>query len=373
MRATIHDVAKLAGVSPTTVSLVLNGKAGHISQRARESVIEAARALDYHPNRTAVNLATRKTKMLGFVISNLENLFMIEMLKGFLAEAKEHDYMVLTIYPGDKREGGASYEKLFRHRIVDGVVMPRSAFSDEIEIINMYDVVTTSGIPVIALDIGLEGIHSKVVTVDNRLGGYLATKHLIDYGHKRIGVIAGKHDYVSAQNRLLGYRDALEESGIDYDESLVYTSDYTTDGGAETLPYLLGKNVTAVFAHNDMMAFGVYRAAKEFGLTIPKDLSVVGFDDVFLSQMTDVPLTTVAQPIVEIGQRTVKEIVGLINTGAMGDRMEKRKQAELSAKAEAGALDGQGKQVEKREDQGTDANQIWYQPVLKVRGSTARI
>ena len=171
------------------------------------------------------------------------------------------------------------------------------------------------------------------VVLDHKLGGYLATKHLLSLGHRRIGCVSGPANVPSAIQRLEGYKQALLEEQIPFDPDWVYTGDFRVENGSRALPYLLGQNVSAIFACNDMMALGIYRESRLYNLRIPNDLSLVGFDDIFLSDFLDPPLTTVAQPIADIGKECVKQAMLALNNEA------------------------------------TDGGTFVFKPVLKVRGS----
>lgn len=340
MRATIKDVAKKAGVSSATVSLAINQKKSRMSEETRAKVLAAARELNYFPNRMAVGLVTKKSRTIGLILSDMANLFSAEMANGIVSEARKHGYQVIIqVNANDTRSHDISYLDIFMDNGVDGVIFPRSAIINEDNMKNGYDIITDAGIPVITLDCAIEGMNSRAVLVDQQLGGYLATRHLIEYGHTKIGAISGSANYESSASRLKGYQQALEEAGIGYCPDLVYESNYRLEGGIEALPYLLGKGVTAIFAFNDMIALGVYKAIRNYGLSIPKDISIVGFDDIFISDVLEVPLTTVHQPIEEIGRRALTELLELINHGP-----------------------GEG-----------ELEQVVFKPILKVRASTRRI
>ena len=167
----------------------------------------------------------------------------------------------------------------------------------------------------------------------------MATRHLIECGHRRIGCVAGKQSFHVTMQRLNGYKKALEESGISYDPDLVYFGDYTMESGYEAFSYILGQKVTAIFSMNDEMAFGIYRAARLYGVSIPEDISIIGFDNVPFADVMQVPLTTIGVPVIEMGKKLGEKVVELI------DNKEKLKERE----------------------------EILYTPRLLVRGSTKSI
>jgi LacI family transcriptional regulator len=193
------------------------------------------------------------------------------------------------------------------------------------------------GIPVASMDDYGFTCPGVDVCFDYYQGAYMATKHLLEYGHTRIGCLAGVRNFKVTQERLEGYRAALQEAGIEWDEDLIYYGNYTMESGNEALPYLLGQKVTAIFSFNDEMAFGMYQGARQFGVKIPDDLSIIGCDNVPFTNVMEVPLTTIQVPVAEMGSKLGKELVATLD----------------------------GEEVKER-------NKIVYKPNLFLRGSTTR-
>lgn len=322
MAVTIKVVAKKAGVSPTTVSLVLNNRDSRISESTRQKVLDAAKELNYHPNHFATSLVTKRSKMIG-VVSDSVNIFSAQIIDGIVKEAKLRDYLVVQVSAslgnGDNQDSidDLKYLDLFLNKGIDGVIFLHSAIPCFKKLDLGYKSVTRSNIPAIAMDVEIEGNPFKGDGCDHVYGGYLATQHLIDYGHKKIGAISGSSDYISSVDRLKGYQRALKEAGLEYDPSLVYTGNYKLESGQDALPYLLGKGVTAIFAFNDMIALGIYKAIRDFGMSIPEDISIVGYDDIFIADILEVPLTTIHIPIGNIGKRAARGLIGLIEDGQL--------------------------------------------------------
>ena len=311
MSATIKDVAKKVNVSPTTVSLVLNNRESRVSEATKRKVLDAAKALNYYPNRFAASLVTKKSHIIG-VVSGAVNIFSAQVISGISEQARSMGYQVIQVSAPQDEKDDLEYLNIFLNQGIDGVVFPHSTISSQQNLKTGFQSVIDLGIPAIAMDVEIDGVVSCEDLCDHVWGGYLATNHLIEYGHKKIGVISGPEDYISSVKRLEGYRLALKEHDIPFDQSLVYVGNYKIESGQEALPYLLGKGVTAIFAFNDMIALGIYKEIRNFGMSIPGDISVIGYDDIFISDALDVPLSTIHIPIEDIGKNAAKKLIELI-------------------------------------------------------------
>ena len=317
MRATLKDIAEETGLSVSSVSLVLNGRPNRISEKNRQKIIETARKLNYRPNQNAVSLITKRSRVIGLVMPDMTNMFFAQIAKGAESRSRELGYSLILCNTNDSPEKDVDYINVLLSQGVDGILLvssyrPGGESSD-------YDPEKEHLLekPVVLIDRRAVGcpIGEKVsgVFADNEVGGYLATKHLISLGHTKIGCITGPLGAASAKNRLFGHIRALQEAGLPFDRSLVREGDFHTDSGFVMGEQLLNKGVTAVFAGNDMMAYGVYRAAGKMGLKVPDDLSIVGFDDLKFSEIVEPPLTTVRQNSREMGRNAVDKIVAMIN------------------------------------------------------------
>lgn len=316
MRATIKDVAKKVGLSPTTVSLVINNKPNRISSEAKQAVFQAVKELSYRPNHIAVSMVTKETNTIGLILPDISNLYFSELARVIEEQCYEHGYNVLYGNTRDSANRDFEYLNIFLDRNVDGIIMILSNSFDEANMQRFHNTIADNSVPIITLDRTINDKNIRSVTLDQKLGGYLATKHLINLGHKLIGCISGPTNVQSASDRLSGYRQALEESNLTFHQSLVCEGDFHVESGAKALACLLGQNVSAIFASNDMMAIGAYKEAHRYGLKIPQDLSIVGFDDIFLAEYLDPPLTTISQPINQIGKEAVRQMLLLINDKA---------------------------------------------------------
>jgi DNA-binding LacI/PurR family transcriptional regulator len=299
-RPTSKDVAALAGVSPTTVSFVLNERAGaNISPETRRRVLAAAGQLGYQPHAAARGLAGGRSHTIGLVLRQsaeqvAEDALLAETLRGISGAARAAGFRVLVEPFGD----GATYGDLLRARRADGIIVsgPRD---DDPELAEL----AALGAPVV-----LQGSAPKFglpsVDVDNVAASVEAVRHLIAYGHRRIACITNAPmRYTAAQDRLEGYRLALAEAGIRYDRRLVHEADFGAASGRQAMAELLDRGTfTAAFVASDVVAFGAIAALREAGLRVPDDVSVVGFDDIPLAGYFDPPMTTVRLPAHDLGR-----------------------------------------------------------------------
>jgi len=307
-RVNIQEVAKEAGVSPSTVSRALNGFPG-ISEKTRERIVEIARKLNYRPNYRGQILTTQNTKNIGLLITDITNPFFPELVMGAEEYASKSGYTVLLGNTSESEEKETNYLDFFSRGPVDGIIISASRVSNE-HIIMLAE----EGLPIVVINRILEHPKISYVSTDMEKGGYLATMHLLRLGHSKIAFINGpKHSEVS-QRRLEGYKKALKEAGIDYNSDLISFNVPVSESGYKEAIKLLctGEAPTAIFTYNDVMAFGVIKAAKELGIKIPEELSVVGFDDIFFSSFTDPPLTTIKQFKEELGRMAVELLFKLM-------------------------------------------------------------
>lgn len=319
MAVTVKDIAQAAGVSITTVSLVLSGRECRISMETRERVQKIARELDYQPNHLARSLVTRKSQTIGLIIPDISNLFFSELAKGVEIEAQRREYNI--IFSNSNEDGSADIKNLriLLNKSVDGLIIVPSIKERELSLISEFSrILSGHKLPVVIVDRMLPGIECDFVTLDNREGGYIATKHLLELGHRRIGCITGPKDLMSSNMRYRGYCDALNQYGIPVDENLVYNGNYRLNSGVEGAEILINRNVTAIFACNDMMACGAYRQSCIMNKKIGSELSLVGFDDIPFAEMLEHPLTTIHQPVYDIGKNSCRMLMDILD-GAITD------------------------------------------------------
>ncbi len=313
MRTTIKDIAKKTGLSVTTVSLVLNGKPNKIPQRTRELVLSAARELHYRPNQLAVGLVKRQTRIIGVVVPDITNPFFARLVKAIEDKAAQSGFHIILCNSWHQRERDAENIEMLLDKGVDGILYLFSSGISEQEVEKTCMTIRGAGIPVVLIDHPSRFAGASSVSLDNQLGGYIAVRHLLDEGHRQIGFITGpKHSLLSTA-RLKGAKKALREEELPFHESMCFEGDYQFDSGALAADYFLQKNVTAVFSFNDMMALSFIRRTTEAGRKIPADLSIIGFDDEVFCQYMAIPLTTVRQPVQEMGEAAARAMIELLS------------------------------------------------------------
>jgi LacI family transcriptional regulator len=311
LRATIKDVAAEAGVSTTAVSLVLNGKNNKISEKTRKQILEAVDKLNYRPNHIAMSMVTKSTQTIGLVIPDISNIYFSELSKLIEQSCYSYGYNVLYGNTHDMALRDIDYINIFLDRNVDAIILILSNSTDE-HLRDIQKIITSTDTPFIVVDRMLDIDSGKTIVVNQKLGGYLATQHLINLGHRSIGCITGPKNVYSSIERLNGYKEALLEANLPIDENLIFEGDFHRESGMEALPYLLGRGVTAIFAFNDMMALGVYKQASYYNLSIPDNLSLVGYDDIFISDFISPPLTSIEQPVKKLADEAVNQVMNAI-------------------------------------------------------------
>lgn len=303
--ATIREVAESAGVSYATVSHVINNTR-LVSPETRERVLAAMDALNYRPNALARSLRQGKTNTLGLVLPDSANPFFAEISRSLEDEAFKKGYSVFLCNTELDTQRELFYVDVLSKKQVDGIIFV--AAGDQPDSLNFL---RQRNMPVVMIDRDLPSVEVDVVLTDHSLGGYLATRHLLELGHRRIACIAGPSSITPSAERITGYRRALEEAGLPCDENLILRGDYHAQSGMEITHTLLNMDPrpTAIFALNDLMALGALRAAAEEGCSVPGSLAVVGYDDLELAHFTNPPLTTIAQPKKEIGAQAIHLLV----------------------------------------------------------------
>lgn len=308
MRVTIKDIAEKTGLSVSTVSLVLNNKKHRLSEKTRTRVWDAARELGYRPNQLAVSLVTRRSKTLGLIIPDITNAFFAEIARAAEAESQRNGYSVILCNTNNDPQKDMEYTNILLDRGIDGVIFVMSVAGYQSQGAECLGLLRSMEKPVIMVDRVLPDQPDTSVLTDNAYGGYLATSHLLGLGHRKIGCITGPMG-ASSRQRLFGYIRALQEHGIAFDPELAPEGDYRTESAYRLAGGLLEKGVTAIFACNDMMAYGVYRRAIQEGRSVPDRLSIVGYDDLAFSEIMEIPLTTVRQPAGEMGACAARKLI----------------------------------------------------------------
>ncbi|MCP1146785.1 LacI family DNA-binding transcriptional regulator [Lysinibacillus endophyticus] len=309
-RPNAYDVAKLAGVSQTTVSRVLNNFP-HVRPTTKEKVLEAIEKLGFEPDEIARSLVKKKTNTIGLIVGNLANPFYSETAQAILNEASKVDYDVIMM-EGDSNNISLSevIGKLINRR-VEGVVVASVKRNDD----ELTKVLTEKSIPVIFFNRTLDhAVNTNYIVVDNLKGSKLAMEHLIQSGHKKIAYITGWQGYSTFNDRFLGYKQALAENNLAYDGNLVF--EVNPKGSALDFSMDLLRNnpdVTAFFASTDSIALEILEAASRCNKRVPEDVSVIGFDNINISSNPYVKLTTVSQRKEEMSVLALTNLLKLIN------------------------------------------------------------
>lgn len=302
---TIQDVAKASGVSVSTVSRVLNGKVD-VASETQEKILAVIDELNYTSNLAARSMRGSKANLIGLIMPDIEYPYAIEIMKGVNQTIANSEYALLVYTTGDVHKMGTSTNEqqivaLLNNSITDGVIIVAPATSDFV-----------SESPIISIDPHYVNHGYPAVHATNYQGALDAMDYLLSLGHTRIGFIAGRPELESANRRFMGYRDALRNVGIPYDESLVAPGDFTTKTAVESAKQLLSlpERPTAIFASNDQTALGVFQAANEMGLLIPMDFSLMGFDNIPESKFHN--LTTVDQFLRKMGSQAASMLIQMI-------------------------------------------------------------
>lgn len=311
---TIRDVAKAAGVSVTTVSRALNGYPD-VNEKTRLKIKKLAEEMGYRPNALAQSLVLKKSRTIGVIISemnrrNAKDSFAFEVLCGINDRASELNYDILLFSTNPNKQLKKSYSDLLQERNVDGAILQGLRSTDPY----LNEVVSKKKIPSVLIDIPLAGERVGHVTTDNVSGSREAVQHLISLGHTHIVFINGYEEASVSRDRLSGYILALQEAGIPYDPSYVYDGRFSEEGGAEAIRRALEEHpqMTAVFCSSDLMALGAIEALKEKGLSVPEDISVVGYDDIPIASYCSPKLTTVWQDKYGLGYQAAQMMIDML-------------------------------------------------------------
>lgn len=323
-KPTIHQVASRAGVSITTVSRTINTPS-LVDAETAERVWAAIEELEYYPSEPARSLVSGRSRLLGLIVSDITNPFFPEVIKGFedVAVGQGFDLLIgSTDYDPQKMAGCV---RRMVERRVDGVAIMTSEMDN-----HLIDQLSRRKVPMVFLDVATprEGIANIAVNYESGINE--AIDHLVTLGHRRIGFVSGPQDLKSAQIRRLAFLRSLSRYGIDEDHRLVVEGDHKVEGGLAAIGRLLqlGSRPTAVLASNDLTAIGMMRGIQAAGLSVPGDISVIGFDDIWLAQFTDPPLTTVRLSRTDLGERAFHALVpeaAASNGGSQNDLMVETK------------------------------------------------
>jgi LacI family transcriptional regulator len=308
---TIKQVAQEAGVSIQTVSRVLNNRPD-VSPETRQRIQKIIDDLCYQPFAIARGLATKRTFTLGLIASDFTDYWFAKVVTGAEAEARKHGYFFMLGSTDCNPQDEPKFLRLLTERHVEGILFVRANRPCDMDYLRNLQ---QSGIPVVSTGFYLPDPELSFIEVDNLDGGQKATQHLISLGHKQIAMITGPSNPNSVTERMKGYHLALQSAGIPADPKLiVHGETWLHRSGYDAMKVLLGRKVpfTAVFAHNDRLAKGAISALNEAGLKVPQDISIIGYDDIPEAEFSDPPLTTIRQPMQEVGTAAAELLIKLI-------------------------------------------------------------
>jgi DNA-binding LacI/PurR family transcriptional regulator len=313
----INEIAKHAGVSTATVSRVINGS-NKVSQKTADKVLSIVRTLGYHPSSHARALASGKSHLIGLIISDIVNPFFPELVKCFEEIAVKNGLEVIVANTGYDPERMAFSVKRMIQRKAEGVAVMTSEMDQE-----LLAQLETRNIPVVFLDTGKVGLHASNIEVDYGKGISEAVEYLVHLGHKRIGYIGGPHEYSSSRTRRSAFLRCLKKFDLLRQDDFIQTGNFKTDGGKAAIRRLLRikKRPTAVLTANDLSAIGALHAAIHEGLSVPGDISIIGFDDIDFCQLTQPPLTTIRLSRKDLAEKAFNALL----SGVSGESYRGRK------------------------------------------------
>jgi len=311
---TLEEIARLSGVSRSTVSRVINQQP-NVSQDVRKRVLEVIQETGYQPNLAARTLASNRSFMIGLLLPRSVSSFFADpyfprLTQGVAQACNQYDYTLGLFLIGSKEDEEKIFPRVSRKGMLDGILIQSGQIGDQ-----LIDRLADSNLPVVVIGRPFQSGDVSFIDVDNISGAYNAVSHLIRLGYKRIGTITGLPGSAETMDRVEGYQKALRERGRNVEQELIAEGDFTEAGGYYAMQQLLPAKPDAVFAASDLMAIGAMRSVREAGLNIPEDVAFVGFDDVAIATYADPHLTTIRQPIVRFGVNAVEILIDLIENG----------------------------------------------------------
>jgi DNA-binding LacI/PurR family transcriptional regulator len=312
----ITDVARLAGVSVTTVSRVINNSNHPVNPDTRQRVLNAAQELNFVPSALARALVSDSTHMIGVLVGDASDPYFATILRGVSVIAREEGYLTMICNSDRLPEVELSYVQMMNNYHVDGIIFTGGGLNDRAYIAEMRSLLTdlqAREVPVVLL--GSHLFAAPQVSIDNVQAAMDMTEYLIGLGHKRIGFIDGPDVLTTSALRLEGYCKALEKYAIPFDPALVVSSEFTFEDGQRATDLILNgpQRPTAIFGSNDQTAIGCLTRLRERGIQVPEEMSVVGFDDISAARYVNPPLTTIHVPMFDLGATGMRHLLKLIN------------------------------------------------------------
>jgi LacI family transcriptional regulator len=314
MTPTIEEIARLSGISRSTVSRVLNNQP-NVSEKVRKRVLEVIQRTGYNPNAAARSLASRRSWMIGLVLPRSVSSFFTDpyfprLTQGIAQACNQYNYTLSLFLVATQEDEEKIYPRVSRRGLLDGILVQSGQYGDQ-----LIDRLVGSNVPLVIVGRPFHANGISFIDVDNVNAAYGAVSHLVRLGYKHIATITGTISSAVSIDRKEGYIKALSERGRDIDEKLIVEGDFSEAGGYYAMQQLLPSKPDAVFVASDLMAVGAMHAARDAGLHVPDDVAFVGFDDLPIAASQDIKLTTVRQPIIEFGYKSVEILIDLIENG----------------------------------------------------------
>lgn len=308
-RITMRDVAEQAGVSKATVSHVIN-ETRFVEESTKERVRAAIRSLGYRPNVAARSLTTQRTRIIGLIVSDVTNTFFGEIMRGIEEVLIANGYSLMLCNTGEVLEREEYYIDILLRQGVDGIIA--AATSQNWDVLNEA---AKLNIPIVMLDRTFDDAKSPYVGVNNEHGARLGTRHLIESGYREIGILAGFQRLSTMRERLNGFEKALAEADLELREEWRIDSPLTIEDGKGAMMQLmsLSQRPRAVFICNNLLSLGALMGLQDLGLSCPRDVAIIGFDDHPWAQVTNPPLTVVRQPTFAIGETAAHKVLSALN------------------------------------------------------------
>jgi LacI family transcriptional regulator len=326
--ATIRDVAKLSGVSVATVSRVINQN-GYVNKDTETKVRKSMELLKYKPNTVARALANKKTESLALIVPDITNPFFPELAKAIEDTARSFGYSIILTSSEVNGDKNINYLEILINRYIDGIICSSNEIP-EADINHLQK----SGIPIVALDRAVNSKGIASIRVNNYDGGIMAVQHLLSIGCKKIAHISGPFHINTSLERYRGYVDTLEKVQL-FHPSLIVEGDFTIESGIKNTYSLIEKypDIDGIFTANDLMAVGVLKALIRLGKKVPEDIALIGFDGITLGTAIEPEISTIAQPIYDIGSLAVHKLISLIKNQHNTEEISRELEVKLVQRA----------------------------------------
>ncbi|MGH4122514.1 MAG: LacI family DNA-binding transcriptional regulator [Clostridium sp.] len=307
---TMKDIAEMAGVSKATVSMVMNKKDSSISEVTRKKILRIAKEMSYIPNSIARSLSTKKSGTIGIILPDITNPFFSEMVRAIEDEAERLEYNLIICNTDNDIEKEQKYIELLISKLIDGIIFMSGGKSNE-----SITILKNNNVPFVLVDRYIEGYKDDYgVFCLNKQGVIDGVQYLYEKGNRKIVFVKGREDVEISKQRLEGYIDAMKNYGI-YDEKYIFEGDFNVEGGIIATKKIIScfQDLDAIFYSNDMMALGGMKILLRNDYKIPRDISIIGFDNIHISEIIEPELTTISQPIYMMGKKACSILIDVIN------------------------------------------------------------